>query len=221
MSSSVNLDTSVLFNYVYVTLPGDIEDDRGSLEIIDSEAYICVIGPAAMGEFEAACERRYDLYGDLLDWLADHPTETIYEYDPTARDLRTSRNDIDHMRYDVQHAWAGESRQKQLSDIRRCQQDLGVLQNRLPDECLDRIYDSLPGNELLFDALTGLDLQHDRSIIVDAVEICREDRVDTLIAIDSDITAPEQREAILEIIRELEGDTMLIEIVDANSILDR
>lgn len=208
----VNLDTSVLFNYVYANLPGDIEEDKGSLRLIDESSYYCVIGPSAHSEFEAACDRRIDLYDDLLDWLVDHPDGSIYDYDPTVRDVRTSSNDLDHIRYDVQHGWADEPRRKQLADFRRCHQDIGIFQEAVPRDGIDHVYSDLASNEPLFEALAGLGLQEDKFIVVDAVEIHRLDGIFRLIAIDSDITSPEMRESINDRIRDVEDDDLTLAI---------
>jgi len=37
--TACNLDTSILVNYVLSNLPGDIEDDRGSQQIIGSDSF--------------------------------------------------------------------------------------------------------------------------------------------------------------------------------------
>lgn len=206
----INLDTSILFNYIYSKLPGNIEEDQGSQRLLELSTFYCVIGPAANDEFDAACDRRFYLYDDLLDWLEENPNEDIYEYDPTDRDIRTSSNDLTHIRYDVQHEWATEPRRKQLSDIRRCKQDLGNFQELLPKELLDHLYKELPENDDLLDALRNLDLKHDKKIIIDAVEIHREDEIDTLVALDSDITDVGQIEAINEAIQAVESDDLVL-----------
>lgn len=215
---NLTLDTSVLFNFVYSNLPGDIEEDRGCQRIINTEDLYCVVGPKASGEFDACCERRMDIYDDLLDWLAENPEESIYEYDPTQRDIRTSSNDIDHLRLEVQHGWASEPRRKQLSDLRRCKQDLANFQELLPDELLDEVYEQLADNDDLAAALSGLDLDHDLEIIVDAVEICREDSINTLVAVDSDITDEGQIEAINEAIQEVDGGSLTLDILEAHAV---
>lgn len=212
------LDTSVLFNFVYSNLPGDIEEDRGCQRLINARDYFCVIGPKASGEFDACCDRRLDLYDDLLDWLAENPEESIYEYDPTRRDVRTSSNDIDHLRLEVQHGWASDPRRKQLSDLRRCKQDLANFQELVPDELLDEVYEQLADNDDLATALAGLDLDHDVEIIVDAVEICREDSINTLVAVDSDITGDGQIEAVNEAIQEVDGGGLTLDIMEAQSV---
>lgn len=221
MSSSqteLTLDTSVLFNFVYSNLPGEIEEDRGCQRLIETTSFFCVIGPKSSGEFDACCNRRLDLYDDLLDWLTENPNASIYEYDPTTRGVRTSSNDIDHIRLEIQHGWGNEPRRKQLSDLRRCKQDLANFQELVPDSLLDDVYEELADNDDLSDALGGLGLRHDVEIVVDAVEIHREDGIDTLVAVDSDITGDDQMEAINEAIQDIEGEDLVLNIVEPTAV---
>lgn len=214
----LNLDTSILFNYVYSKIPGDLEEDQGSQRLLDSPSFYCVIGPKAADEFETACDRRFELYDDLLDWLEENPDESIYEYDPTARDVRTSSNDLSHIRYEVQHGWENEPRRNQLSDIRRCRQDIGNFKDVLPKKVIDHVYDQLANNEDLLESLDGLGLNHDKEIISDAVEIYRKDGIDVLVAIDPDITESNQIEAINETIRAVEGDHLVLRILTPSEV---
>lgn len=221
MSSSqteLNLDTSVLFNFVYSKLPGEIEEDRGCQRLIETTSFFCVIGPKASEEFGSCCDRRLDLYDDLLDWLTENPDASIYEYDPTQRDVHTSSNDLDHIRLEIQHGWGDESRRKQLSDLRRCKQDLSTYQESVPDTLLDDVYEDLADNDDLLDALGGLGLHHDIDIVVDAVEIHREDGINTLVAVDSDITGDEQVEAINESIQDIEGEDHVLNIIEPTGV---
>lgn len=213
---AVNLDTSVIFNYVYATLPGEIEPDKGSQRLVDGDEIYCVGGGKAAGEFDALCERRYDLYDDLLDWLEANPDASIYEYDPTRREIHTSSNDLEHIRLDVQHEWGDAPRREQLSDIRRCMQDLGTFQDELP-RLLDEVYEQMT-NEALLEALDGLGLDHDTDVVVDAVEINRADGIDTLASFDSDLVADDQTEAINDAIRDVEDESLVLVIVHPEDV---
>lgn len=215
----INLDTSILLNYVYAKLPGDIEDDRGSVQVLDSDRIYCVIGGKADSEFDALCERRYDLYEDLVEWLDGNPTADIYEYDPTSREIPTSSNDLDHIRFDVQHGWANDPRRKQLADIRRCMQDLAAFQDTLPRDRIDKVYKQFE-NEDLADELIGLGLDHDVDIIVDAVEIHKQDGIEVLTAVDSDITNEDQSDAINEAIRDVEGEERVLMIMTPDNVVN-
>jgi len=209
---SVNLDTSILLNFTYAKLPGDIEDDQGSIRLLESEQVFCVVGGKAYSEFTALCERRYALYEDLVDWLSENPDQDIYEYDPTNREITTSSNDLSHIRFDVQHDWANDPRRKQLADMRRCMQDLAAYQESLPREYLDEVFEQFE-NEDLANILDGLELGHDIYIVIDAVEIHKQEGIECLSAVDSDITDQEQREAINEAIREVESDDACLAIL--------
>lgn len=210
--TSVTLDTSILLNFIYAKIPGDIEEDQGSIQLLESEQSFCVIGGKAHSEFVALCERRYDLYEDLVDWLSEHPNQEIYDYDPTSRAITTSSNDLSHIRFDVQHDWANDPRRKQLADMRRCMQDLAAYQEALPREYLDEVFDQFE-NEKLADELAGLELDHDIKIVVDAVEIHKREGIERLSAIDSDITGQEQTDAINEAIRDVETDDFCLLIL--------
>lgn len=210
-SRDVNLDTSVLLGYVYTELPGELADDEDCVRVLESGEFYCVVGGKVAGEFDALCDRRRDLYDDLLDWLADNPGKSVYDYDLAARDLGVSDNDMTHVRYEVQREWAAEPRRKQLSELRRCMQDLATFQELVPDELLDRVYEQAENSDLR-DALAGLDLGHDREVVVDAVEINRRDGIDTLVSKDSDVTDAGEKERINEAIRDAEDGTVALTI---------
>lgn len=208
---SVNLDTSVLVSYVYTRLPGDLEDDEDAVRVLEAEEFHCVVGGKVAGEFDALCERRRELYDDLLDWLADDRERSVYDYDLAARDLHFSDNDRRHVRFEVQRGWANEPRRKQLSELRRCMQDLATFQELLLDELLGEVYDEAENADLL-GALADLDLGHDRHVVVDAVEINRLDGVETLVSWDSDLAGPRARDRINEAIRDIEGEALVLTI---------
>lgn len=219
MSSNqeVNLDTSILLNYVYANLPGDIEEDQGSVRLLDSGRIYCVIGGKADSEFDALCERRFDLYNDLVDWLVENPDENIYEYDPTSRDIQTSRNDLTHLRLEIQHGWGNDPRRKQLAELRRCIQDLAAFQEHLPRYLIDQVYDQFE-NEDLADELDGIGLDQDVGIIVDAVEIHKQDGIDILTAVDSDITDEDQSQRINEAIQDVEGEEYILVLLPPDEV---
>lgn len=208
---AVNLDTSVLISYVYTRLPGDLENDENCVRVLESGRFYCVIGGKVAGEFDALCDRRHDLYDDLLDWLKNNPEKSIYDYDLVARDLHYSSNDLSHVRYEVQREWATEPRRKQLSELRRCSQDLATFQERVPQEVLDHVFEQAENPDLL-DALADLDLGHDRHVIVDAVEINRTDGIDMLVSKDSDLTADGAKEDINETIRNVEDEGLVLAV---------
>lgn len=192
MSSNgdANFDTSVLVNYVYTKLPGTVEDDNESVRLLEDSGLNRVIGGKAKGEFTNLCDRREVIYDDLLDWLEDHPEFNIYEYDVSSRPVSASDNDTDHVRFDIQCGWGEEPRRKQLSDFRRLSQGIDTIRRDIIRKFLDGIYPQFSNSELS-DELGDLDLGHDTQIVIDAVEIHREDSIDLLVGSDNDLTSNE------------------------------
>lgn len=215
--TQINLDTSILVNYMYANLPGDIERDRGSLRIIDSAEFHTVIGGKAKGEFDALCNRRHRLYEDVVDYLADSDAD-IFDYEPRERQIKVNNRDRLHLRKDVKMSWYDLEEREQLSTLRRCFQEIEVYQLRMPNELLDKCFPQQSNDELLRRLSHDLTIGHDREIIVDAVEIARKHSVDTLVALDSDITDSAQITLIREIIEEVVGVSDLLQIVEPSGI---
>lgn len=211
----VNFDTSVLLNYVYAKLPGEIEEDKGSKKLIEDPDIYKVIGGKVSSEFRACCERRSDIYDDLLEWLEENPDSDIYEYDISQRDVRNSPNDTSHVRYDVQCGWGHEERRKQLSDFRRLSQNIKAIQKEIKESLIDESYSRF-SNKKLKDKLSDLDIKHDRDVIVDAVEIHRTDAIKFLIAIDSDIA--HNSDKINRRIQDIEGGSLRLQIMEAENV---
>jgi len=213
----VNLDTSILFNYVYSSLPGDIEYDRGSQQLIDSDDYHTVIGGKAKSEFLAGCERRLELYDDVIQFLLTSNND-IYDYNPRNRPVEISPNDETHFRDGIQMSWYDKDKREQLSTLRRCHQDLGQYQMRLPRDLIDQCYPQQENNALLSRLQNDLEIAHDCDIIVDAAEICRNYAINTLIALDEDITDPAHIEQINSAITDIIGTSYIIEIAEPAEI---
>jgi len=216
-ASRFNLDTSVLVNYVYSQLPGDLEEDRGCQRLIDGESFYTVIGGKANGEFDALCDRRYDLYDDVISYLRDTDNE-IFDYEPRDRDIHTSPNDRSHFRDDIQMSWYDMDKREQLSTLRRCLQDIELYQIQLPDELIDRCFPQQSNDYLLRRFRRDLDIGHDCEILVDAVEISRQRSVSTLVAVDSDLTKREHIEIVYEIIEDVLGVSGVLRISEAESV---
>jgi len=215
--TACKLDTSILMNYVLSNLPGNIEDDRGSQRIIDSDSFYTVIGGKAKGEFEALCDRRYDLYNDAVEFLLTTDDE-IFEYDPASRDLHTSSNDEQHFREDIQYSWYDKSKREQLDILRRCFQELELYQIRLPNDLIDRCFPQQSNQELLERFESTLQVGHDCQILVDAVEISRQHSFNLLVAIDSDITGGENVRIIGSALEDMFGDPALLRIEEPEDI---
>ncbi len=193
-----------MLNYVYSQLPGDLEEDRGCQRFIEDESFYTVIGGKANSEFDALCDRRHNLYDDVIAYLRDSDGE-IFDYDPHDRGIRISPNDRSHLRDDIQMSWYDMDKREQLSTLRRCLQDIGLYQVQLPDELIDRCFPQQSNDQLLSQFQKNLDIGHDCEILVDAVEISRQHSVSTLVAVDSDLTNREHIDIVYEIIEDVLG----------------
>lgn len=212
----VNLDTSVLVNYLYASIPGDVESSRGSVEIIDDDAITTVVGGKATDEFVALCERRHELYADVVEFL-NHSDGEIFEYDPQGRDIHTNSRDEDIFRKDIQMSWHDKDKREQLSLLRRMTQEIELYQVRVPEQVIDERYPRQENDDFL-DALTDrLDIGHDRDILVDAAELADKESATLLVALDSDITSDEHQSVFSELLDEFYGDADLFDIEAADT----
>lgn len=215
-SDEVNLDTSVLINYLYASLPGQLEEPRGSQTILGGDAITTIIGGKAEGEFEALCNRRHDLYADVVSFLLTSE-KSIFEYDPRQRDLHTSDNDRTHFQKNIQMSWHDKDKREQLSLLRRINQDLEVHQHRILTDLIDDRYPRQENKQLLARLKQDLDIGQDRDIIVDAVEIANKGRAPVLLALDSDLVDEEHQELLAEILCDEFGDADLLQVRAADS----
>ena len=216
-TSRLNLDTSVMVNYVYSQLPGDLEEDRGCQRLIDDESFYTVIGGKVTGEFEVLCNRRYNLYDDVVAYLRDSDNE-IFDYEPRDRDIHVSPNDRSHFQNDIQMSWYDMDKREQLSTLRRCLQDVELYQVQLPDELIDRCFPQQSNEQLLRRFRKDLDIGHDCEILVDAVEISRQHSVSTLVAVDSDLTNREHIDIVCEIIEDVLGVSGVLRISEPDGV---
>lgn len=212
------LDTSVLFNYVYVTIPVRIERDKGCKRLIDEDKFYCVIGGKVKQEFENRCDKRLTLYEDVLEFLRDNPGKDIYEYYPSERDINASPSDEDHWEGSIQMKWYDKDRRQQLADLRRIRQDLDRFKVVLIQDLIDDEYPKAQNDPLRDSLDTELQINHDCDVIVDTVEICIQDAIDTLVAVDSDITAEDHQKKINEIITDTVGGHACLTIVSAEEV---
>ncbi|NHN41857.1 hypothetical protein G9C85_09465 [Halorubellus sp. JP-L1] len=212
----LNLDTSILVNYVYTQLPENIESDRGSAKILEGDDFYTVIGGKAEGEFVRLCERRHELYEDVVKFLRGTDSDLV-DYAPLSRDIHLSDNDKKHIRKDIQMSWYEMEKREQLSQLRRCVQDFELFRNQIPNQIVDQTYPKSSNPELQRRIESELEINHDCEIIVDAVEISNRHSISVLVAIDSDIISDTNSDAIRSIIEDLTGDP-LIEIISAEDL---
>lgn len=218
-AQGINLDTSILLNYINSSLPGDIEQDRDTQELIDSGAFYTVIGGKVRSEFDALCERRHTLYGDVVSYLMEGDDNNIFEYDPRGRDISVSENDRSHFREDIQMSWYDLEKPKQLSILRRCIQDLELYQMDLEESLVDECYDQQENPALLNLFQEELAIGHDCEVLIDAVEISREHSIETLVSIDSDITDPRTAEVVADATDRILDSEDLLEITEPQNLV--
>jgi hypothetical protein len=215
--TDLNLDTSVLVNYVYATLPGNIEDNAGSRELLDSGRYYTVIGGKAKAEFERLCDRRYTLYEDVADFL-ETSGQGILEYSPVKRTVSVSPNDRTHLELKIQYGWHEKTQAKQLSLLRRCYQDLRRFRTVIPEERVDETHPPATNDSLRARFEDELAIAHDCDILVDAVAIRQNHSIDTLVAIDSDIIDDDHQTRINGIIQDIVEPAVTLSIVDPQDL---
>jgi hypothetical protein len=176
-----------------------------------------VIGGKANGEFDALCERRYNLYDDVVSYLRDTDNE-IFDYNPRDRDIHVSENDRQHFRNDIQMNWYDMEKREQLSILRRCLQDIGLYQLQLPDERIDQCFSQQSNDQLLNRFRQDLGVGHDCEVLVDAVEISHQYSISTLVAVDSDITESDHIDLVYEIIEDVLGVSDLLRISEPDGV---
>lgn len=215
--TEINLDTSVIVNYVFSNLAGDLEENRGCQRLLDGDSFYTVIGGKAEGEFDALCDRRYGLYNDVVEFLLSTDNE-IFDYNPVERDVHTSPNDERHFRSDIQMSWHDKPKREQLDTLRRCFQELEVYQIRVPEELIDECFPQQTNADLLDQFENELGVGHDCEILVDAAEISHQHSINVLIAVDSDITDDGHVDMICEIIEDVLGVPDLLRISEPDGV---
>lgn len=194
-----------------------MEEDRGCQRLIDDKSFYTVVGGKAKGEFIALCDRRYDLYNDVVDFLLSTGNE-IFDYEPQERNVHTSPNDRRHFRNEIQMNWYDKPKREQLATLRRCFQDLQIYQIRVPEELIDECFPQQSHDELLDRFEADLYIGHDCEILVDAVEISHQHSIDLLVAVDSDITEDSHVDLIYEIIEDVVGVSGLLRILEPDRV---
>lgn len=217
--TEINLDTSVLFNFLYSTVLPDrtdgdaaFEHDKGCREYFESPSILIVAGGKACGEFNGGCQRREVLYQDIIDFM-EETGDGVVEYNPLIRDIHTSTNDKRHFRTDVRLAIVDQPAEGQLSTMRRAKQELGKCQSHVIGS-LDQTFQQFTHEDLLDAINSVLDIDHDADILVDAVIISRDHSITTLAALDSDITEEEHQKQLATIIENELGTSVELKVID-------
>ncbi len=220
----VNVDNSVIVNYLYSTVlsaatdgDAEFERNRGSQEYFQSPEIFVVAGGKAVGEFENLCERRRLLYQDIEDFIVE-TGDDIFEYHLDWGESRNS-NDRGHLRKGVKYNMhLHESKAEQLSVIRRCFQQMEELKREILRNGLDETYEQYRNGSLASKINRELDIDHDAEILVDAVYLYKDYEIDVLAALDSDITTDGHRVVLVELVEDELGLEMDIRIIDPEDV---
>jgi len=193
--AAVTLDTSVLVDYLLFQmaerlgldgLRDDITEPDATASLFEDGTQQLVIGGKVDDEFDALCNRHDAVYDDMLDWVTRNPGTALAEYDPSNRSVQTTDNDSGVLRIQIGQQLNGLSTPEQLAQFRRIRQAVQTIEKEIRKR-LDREYDQFDHPSLETE-LSGLGLDHDVAVVVDAVGIADHDGVDLLVSVDDGLT---------------------------------
>lgn len=193
--TAANLDTSVLVDYLLFRmaerlglegLRDDISEPDTTASLFEDGTQQLVIGGKVNDEFDALCDRHGAVYDDMLDWVTQNPEIPLTEYDLSNRSVQTTNNDTGVLRIQIEQQLRGLSTREQLSQFRRVKQAVETIERGIRER-LDETYDQFDDPDLETE-LSGLGLDHDVAVVVDAVEIADRDGIDLLVSVDDGIT---------------------------------
>lgn len=220
VATSINLDTSILLNYLYSTvIPNqsnggtEFEDDKGCREYFDTPTVLLVAGGKVCGEFINRCEHREVIYQDMIDFMIETGDE-IFAYNPHERDIYIGPNDPGHIRDNVQMNLANDDERDQLSAMRAAKEVVGKAQDSILESGLDETYRQFEHEDLRESLDEDLDVDHDCDVIVDAAFICRDHSISIFASLDSDITSEQHRQKIGELIEREFDPSIELTIID-------
>lgn len=215
-TTDVNADTSVLFNYLYSSLlPLEIERDRDCRRLFEQDSFRVYAGRKAGEEFTNRVDKRYALYADITDFMLE-TDEEIFAYEPETRSVEASPGDESHLKKRIK--WNSTildaDRAEQLSLVREIHQQLGGAAKQLLTDEIERVFSEKSHPELRSRFASSLGIGHDCDILVDAVFLCRDESIEILVAVDSDITDEEHCNRIEQIVLDVLDDRVPLKIVD-------
>lgn len=176
-----------------------------------------MVGGKVKGEFDSLCDRRYELYDDIVDFL-ENTGQEIYDYNAQRRGVHLSANDRDHLRRNLQWDWINKNEEEKLSILRRLVQEIELYKLDVLNIHIDDFFSQYTNNDLLNRLERDLDIGHDKDVIVDAIEIAREHSISILLAVDSDITATKHVETVCGITNDIFGSRDILRIEDADEL---
>lgn len=193
--AAANLDTSVLVDYLLFQmaerlgldrLRDDITEPDATASLFEDGTQQLVIGGKVDDEFDALCDRHDTVYDDMLDWITQNPETDLTEYDLSNRSVQTTDNDIGVLKIQIEQKLNGLPAPEQLGEFRRVKQEVQTIEREIRKR-LDREYDQFTDSNLETE-LSGLSLDHDVAVVVDAVGVADHDGVDLLVSVDDGLT---------------------------------
>jgi hypothetical protein len=159
---AVFLDTCVLLNY----LNRHWEGDRVST-LLEDDCLRHVISETVAKEFDTVCDRRAEIYPDLLAFLVE-TEDDIQSYDPDDRDLHVGGNDAGHVR-ELQYELAQHEGRRQVQvALRRLLRRVELVAEVIIEEFVDAVVEPNPDIDLQFSLGEVIPNSADVKVVCDA-----------------------------------------------------
>jgi hypothetical protein len=163
---SVFLDTCILLNYVNRFWEGDKVSD-----LLDTDDVEHVISETVAEEFEDVCERREEIYPDMVSFLLEaSEDEDISSFDPSERDVRIAGNDRNHVRT-IQFELASVDDQREvLRLLRRFLRNLETVIETVTEDIVDTVVEPCAPILLTFRVADVVPNDADAKVVCDAAQ---------------------------------------------------
>jgi predicted nucleic acid-binding protein len=166
--SAVFLDTCILLNYLYQPWEGDKVST-----LLEEERLNHVVSESVAEEFDTICDRRHEIYPDLLDFLLETEAD-VETFDPDERNLWIDDNDTTHVRTLLGTLAQLDDRREVQARVRRFIRRLDAQIQRLQTELLDEVVEQNPHLELQFRLADVISNRADVKVVCDAAYWCAE-----------------------------------------------
>lgn len=162
-SGAIFLDTNILLNY----LLRDWEHDQSS-DLLEATTYYRITSEHVLDEHNAVCERRREIYPDMLKFLVETDAG-VEEYEVTDRDLELGPNDQGHVQKLMYELLAKEGRREVQRGLRRLVRRITLAHKEVMEDLIDEV---TPRQETEFDLELSLGKvvpnSDDIKVVVDA-----------------------------------------------------
>jgi hypothetical protein len=177
---SAFVDTCILLNYVNRYW----ERDKVS-ELLSADDVEHVISDAVAEEFETVCERRRDIYSEMVAFLLEQDDD-ITSFDPAERGLRTAGNDAEHIRtIQFELADTASDSREVLRLLCRFLRNLDDAVDKVMTEFVDRIADPCGPIMLSFRLADVVDNTADVRVLCDAAQWSADGGSGVFVTLDS------------------------------------